>query len=251
MPKIIVFHSFRRGTGKSCLAVNSAVLYALRGLQVGIVDINLQSPSLHFSFGLPEEDIRYTLNDFLGSRCSIEHATHDMTQRLDPKIPGRILLIPASPRYEEIWQVLHNNHDLSLLEKGLESFITSQGLDILILDTCAGLNDDTLFAAAISDSLAILMRPDHQDYQGTAVTVDVAQKLQVPRVSLIANLVPKTFDPQKVSDEIEKSYGCEVTAVIPLCMEIVSLESPKIFTLEYTQHPVRYLLEEITKKLVL
>jgi hypothetical protein len=34
-------------------------------------------------------------------------------------------------------------------------------------------------------------------------------------------------------------------------MEIVSLESPKIFTLEYTQHPVRYLLEEITKKLVL
>jgi len=37
------------------------------------------------------------------------------------------------------------------------------------------------------------MRPDQQDYQGTSVTVEVARKLDVPRLLMIVNKVPAMF----------------------------------------------------------
>ena len=48
------------------------------------------------------------------------------------------------------------------------------------MDTHPGLNEETLLSISISDVLILILRPDSQDYQGTAVTVDVSRKLQVP-----------------------------------------------------------------------
>ena len=50
-------------------------------------------------------------------------------------------------------------------------------LDALILDTHPGLNEEMLLSIAMSNSLAIVMRPDQQDYEGTSVTVSVARRL--------------------------------------------------------------------------
>ena len=32
-----------------------------------------------------------------------------------------------------------------------------------------------------------IMRPDSQDFQGTAVTVDVARRLKIPRILIVVN----------------------------------------------------------------
>ena len=42
-------------------------------------------------------------------------------------------------------------------------------LDALILDTHPGLNEEMLLSIAMSNSLAIVTRPDRQDYEGTSV----------------------------------------------------------------------------------
>ena len=42
--------------------------------------------------------------------------------------------------------------------------------------------------------LAILMRPDQQDYEGTDVTVQIARKLDAPCMRLVVNKVPAVFD---------------------------------------------------------
>jgi MinD-like ATPase involved in chromosome partitioning or flagellar assembly len=44
------------------------------------------------------------------------------------------------------------------------------------------LNEEPLLSIAISDALVIILRPDQQEFQGTAVAVDVARKLQVPEM---------------------------------------------------------------------
>ena len=73
-------------------------------------------------------------------------------------------------------------------------WLTDLKLDVLMIDTHPGLNEETLLSIAISDVLVIIMRPDQQDYQGTGVTVEVARKLGVPAMYLVVNKVPQAFN---------------------------------------------------------
>jgi septum site-determining protein MinD len=70
-----------------------------------------------------------------------------------------------------------------------------------------GLNEETLLAIAISDVLIILLRPDHQDYQGTGVAVEVARKLDVPRLLLVVNKIPPSLDPVAVQERVQQTYA--------------------------------------------
>ena len=63
-------------------------------------------------------------------------------------------------------------------------------LDLLLLDTHPGLNEETLLSIAVSDAVVIVLRPDQQDYEGTSVTVRVARKLKVPQMMLVVNKTP-------------------------------------------------------------
>ena len=59
------------------------------------------------------------------------------------------------------------------------------------------------------------LRADQQDYLGTSITVEVARKLEVPRITLVVNNVPPVFDTAEVRKHVEEAYGCEVAAVFP------------------------------------
>src|SRR5947209_6625914 len=82
MAKIISIHSFRGGTGKSNTTSNIATMIARRGNRVGIVDTDIQSPGVHVIFGLDEEKIGYTLNDYLWGNCAIKEAAYDVSKIL-------------------------------------------------------------------------------------------------------------------------------------------------------------------------
>jgi septum site-determining protein MinD len=123
-------------------------------------------------------------------------------------------------------------------------------LDVLIIDTHPGLNEETLFSLAISHSLAIIMRPDQQDYEGTGVTVEVARSLDVPRMMLVVNKMPSAFDPAEVRARVEQTYNCEVAAILPLTEEMFTLASTGIFALHYPNHPLTALYKEVAAKLL-
>jgi MinD-like ATPase involved in chromosome partitioning or flagellar assembly len=53
---------------------------------------------------------------------------------------------------------------------------------VLFIDTHPGLNEETLPAIAISDVVFLILRPDRQDFQETAFTVEVARELNVARL---------------------------------------------------------------------
>ena len=90
--------------------------------------------------------------------------------------------------------MLREGYDVSRLNDGFQEQVKVLALDLLLIDTHLGLNEETLLAIAIADILAIILRPDQQDYQGTSVTVEVARKLNVPRLVLIVNKVSAVFD---------------------------------------------------------
>lgn len=250
MPTTISIHSFRGGTGKSNTTANLTALLAASGRRVAVVDTDIQSPGIHVLFGLEEEAMPRSLNDYLWGKCEIAEAAIDVTDHLTPAPDGQIFLVPSSIKAGEIARVLREGYDVGLLSDGFQRLIDDLKLDVLLIDTHPGLNEETLLSIAISDSLALIMRPDSQDYQGTGVTVDVARKLGVPNLLIVVNKVPMTFDEQAVQQRIEAAYDCTVGAVLPHSDEMMSLASSGIFALHFPDHPITGRLRALANALL-
>jgi septum site-determining protein MinD len=248
--KIVSIHSFRGGTGKSNTTANVAVLMASEGKRVGVIDTDIQSPGIHVLFGMDEKQIKYSLNDYLWGKCEIEEAAYDVTSYLNANIKGQVFLIPASIKAGEIARVLREGYDIGLLNDGFQDLIDKLNLDVLVIDTHPGLNEETLLSIAISDVLAIILRPDQQDYQGTGVTVEVARKLDVPNMVLVVNKVPQVFNTAEVKAQVENAYKCKVAAVLPHSDEMMALASSGIFSLHYPDHPVTVQYKQLTAALL-
>jgi septum site-determining protein MinD len=241
-------HSFRGGTGKSNTSANLAVLIAMGGKRVAVIDTDIQSPGIHILFGLDEDNIGHSLNDYLWGKCDIKDAAHDVTPPLDG--PGKVFLIPSSIKAGEITRILREGYDVGLLNDGFQHLIAELRLDVLLIDTHPGLNEETLLSIAISDTLAIILRPDQQDYQGTGVTVEVARKLGVPRMTIVVNKMPTVFNPEEVKARVEEAYQCDVAAVLPHSDEMMELASSGIFVLRYPKHPVTTSLRQVATQLL-
>jgi MinD-like ATPase involved in chromosome partitioning or flagellar assembly len=249
MPQVVSVHSYRGGTGKSNTTANLAVLLVAEGRRVGVVDTDIQSPGIHILFGLGDADVHHSLNDYLWGHCHIKETAHDVTPGLGADVPGKIFLIPSSMKPGDIARVLREGYDVGVLRDGLQELIDVLGLDVLMIDTHPGLNEETLLSIAISDTLLIVLRPDQQDYQGTSVTVEVARKLDVPRLLLVVNKVPAVFDVADVQARVERTYACEVAAVLPHADEMMALASSGLFVLRHPQHPITAALRQVASKL--
>lgn len=243
MAQIVSVHSFRGGTGKSNVTANLAATVALGGKRVGIVDTDIQSPGIHVIFGFDENRIERSLNDYLWGRCSIEDTAYDVTAALKTAdgttavTSGGIYLIPSSIRAGEIARVLRESYDVELLNDGFHDLIERLALDYLLIDTHPGLNEETLLSVSISDLLVIILRPDYQDYQGTAVTIEVARKLDVPKVLLVVNKSLPELEPEVLRRQVEESYHAPLAGILPLSEEVARLASSDIFSLRYPDHP--------------
>jgi MinD-like ATPase involved in chromosome partitioning or flagellar assembly len=243
MSRIIAIHSFRGGTGKSNTTANVATLLAAGGRRIGVVDTDIQSPGIHVLFGVDQATLGHSLNDYLWGRCQIEQAAHDVTPSAN--LEGRVFLIPSSIKPTDIARVMRDGYDVGLLNEGFRDLIKGLSLDALLIDTHPGLNEETLLSIAMSNALAIIMRPDQQDYEGTSVAVSVARKLRVPRMVLVVNKIPAAFDLDEVKERVEQAYGCEVAAVMPHSDELMVLSSQGIFALRHPDHPVTALYRQV------
>lgn len=250
MAKIISVHSFRGGTGKSNTSANLASIYALDGMRVGVVDTDVQSPGIHVLFNMDESQMAHSLNDYLWGKCTITDTAVDVTGNLKGKVKGTIYLIPSSIKAGEIARVLREGYDVGLLNDGFQDLISQLNLDVLVIDTHPGLNEETLLSIAVSDALAVIMRPDQQDYQGTSVTVEIARKLGVPSMCIVVNKVPQSFDQKQIQAKVESIYNCDVAAIIPHSEEIMTLASAGIFAIEYPDHPVTQIYKQLAARLI-
>lgn len=242
MSTIVSVHSFRGGTGKSNITANLAASVATKGQRVGIVDTDIQSPGIHVIFGLDEDHMVYSLNDYLWGNCSIEQAAYDVSPTLRDRDGadlngGSVYLVPSSIKTSAITKVLREGYDVGLLNEGFRSLGRTLNLDYLFIDTHPGLNEETLLSIAISNVMVIILRPDQQDFQGTAVTVEVARKLDVPRLLLVVNKALTAFDFADLKKQVETTYDATVAGVLPLNEDMVRLASGGVFCLREPQHP--------------
>jgi MinD-like ATPase involved in chromosome partitioning or flagellar assembly len=137
----------------------------------------------------------------------------------------------------EIAQILSDGYDVGTLNDGIRSVIKSLSLDYLFIDTHPGVNEETLLSIAISDMLFLVVRPDQQDFQGTAVTVELARQLEVRNMFLVLNKVLNVMDPKALREKAQTTFGTPVVEVLPLSEELVQLGSDGVFCLLEPNHP--------------
>ncbi len=254
---IISTHSFRGGTGKSNTTANLAVLVAKAGYRVGIIDTDIQSPGIHVLFGVSEDSVTRTLNDFLWGKCKIQDAARDVTFSAignadkDSERP-RLYLIPSSMNSNEIAKILAEGYDVAKLNDGIQQLMDSQQLDLdfLFIDTHPGVNEETLLSIAVSNILLLIMRPDNQDFQGTAVTAELARQLEVPQMFMMLNKVPPGTDHAALRKHVEDLYKAPVAAILPLNSEIVRLASSSIFVNRFPEHPFTLELTKVAERIL-
>jgi septum site-determining protein MinD len=236
MAQIISIHSFRGGTGKSNTTANLAALLAQSGKRVCVIDTDIQSPGIHILFGLSGEAVTSSLNDFLWSSCPIEDVAIDVTPESIREKSGQIYLVPSSIKPGEISRVMREGYDARQLTQGLKRLLTELKLDYLLIDTHPGLGQETLLSLVISNTLIIVMRPDQQDYEGTGITVRIAQELKVPNILLLVNKAPGSLNPGELAKRVEEAYGCKVVGVLPHSDEMMELASGGLFSLKNPSH---------------
>jgi MinD-like ATPase involved in chromosome partitioning or flagellar assembly len=255
LPTIISTHSFRGGTGKSNTTANIAVLVAKAGHRVGVIDTDIQSPGIHVLFQIPETRIKRALNDYLWGKCPIQEAAYDVSEasigNVDPDSDRpRIFLIPASVNTGEISRVLREGYDVARLNDGFQQVVRELDLDYLFIDTHPGVNEETLLSIAISDLLLLVMRPDNQDFQGTAVTAELARRLEIPEMLIVVNKVPPGMDAAQLRQRVEELYACEVAALLPMNYEIVRVASGGIFVNRFPEHPMTLALKQVAQRVM-
>ncbi len=229
-------------------------MVATAGYRVGVIDTDIQSPGIHVLFNFDQQQAAHSLNDYLHKRCSIEQAAYDVTaQALGDTTPGertRVFLIPSSIRAGEIAHILREGYDVGMLNDGFLEIVKRLDLDYLFIDTHPGVNEETLLSLAISDTLVLLLRPDNQDFQGTAVTVELARRLEVPDMFFIVNKVPPGADLPSLKKQVSDAFRADVVAMLPLNAEIARLASSAVFCTRFPDHPFTYDLRRATDRLI-
>ena len=251
MSLIVSVHSFRGGTGKSNTTASLAVVLAQQGQRVAIVDTDIQSPGIHVPFGFDADGLQRTINDYLHGVCPITEVAVDVSDRIGPLAPGgQVLLVPASIKASEITRVLREGYDVGLLQEGFQSLLDDLAVDVLIIDTHPGLNEETLLSITLSDVLLLVLRPDQQDFQGTAVTVEIARRLEGPNMLLILNKLPSQMDEASARQQVESAYRVPLGACLPMDEAIAMNASSRPFVLTAPEHPWSQQVRQLAQRVL-
>jgi flagellar biosynthesis protein FlhG len=124
--QVIAVTGGKGGVGKTCVAVNLAAALAAHDRRVLLLDGDLGLANADVQLGLTP---RHTLEHVLDGRCTLEEAVIDT--------PAGFRLIPAASGVTRLAELTTNEH-LGLVQAFSH---LSQGLDVLIIDTAAGIAD--------------------------------------------------------------------------------------------------------------
>lgn len=250
MPRVISVHSYRGGTGKSNFTANLATTVAALGNRVGVVDTDVPSPGIHNLFCLEPEQMDKTLNNYLWGESSIEDAAYDLSANVGIEGAGKLFLVPSSVKADDIARILKDGYDVKLMNDGFRNLVKALQLDYLFIDTHPGLSKETFLSIAISHVLILILRPDKQDYQGTAVTMDVARQLKVRKMLLAINKAHSKLNLEALKQKVEETYGEMVAGIFPLSEDIVQLASEGVFCVKYPEHPVSQEFRKVAQQII-
>jgi ATP-binding protein involved in chromosome partitioning len=254
----LVLASAKGGTGKSLLAVNIAGVLALAGKKVGIVDGDLNAPSILQMLGT-KAPLRFHSSE------GLEPASAPLGIRV---VSGELLTEgqrPAMSFLEEESQVapvipppLQLSHSSALSRMlGQSRFGT---LDLLIIDLAPGL-EDLYRMMRIFTPTGVILVTHPSGSAGTAMrrALDLNKEIEAPIIGTIENMVAFGCDncrsvrplfPQGETGPVAREAGIPVIARLPFDPRFAeSSDRGKIFVTEFPDTPTGKQLTEMARQI--
>jgi chromosome partitioning protein len=258
--KTIAFHSYKGGTGKTTLITNLAAHYAMKGLNVCLLDFDLYAPSLCHYF---QKTPSCYLNDLLKDEADISEVLVDLGSEVGTK--GKLLVGFSSPRKEDINEI-EIKHELKWqlaamrrLLSAKKQLVEEQNLDYLLLDTSPGIRYWSINALAAADSLFLVMKISDMDIEGTkSMKTDIYDSLTRfgSKYYIILNKVPGASPlsgKQWGSEEsewiggLEKELGTRVVGSIPCFCDVQFNRHEFLSSVKMPDHPFSKKLVELAE----
>ncbi len=259
--KVITFHSYKGGTGKSFLSLNTAAYLAkVENKKVIIFDYDFRAPTLFHKFQPNISKIHF-LNEFLDGKFSISEMVFDQSEFLQNGSDQEILfhLGYASPKSRDIQEMQMKTRQwqqkaLTILMGGLLQ-IKNQ-YDVIIIDSSPGITYDSLNAMSSSDAVILVATPDLVDIQGT---VDMSSEIYPSLVkfgaqpALVLNKIPweapnKLYETSQILNKLKSEADLPVISQCP-CFCDSTLIHNTILVKENQQHPLIKNIQEIVTHL--
>lgn len=245
MPKTVILHAYRGGSGASSLTANLAVLLAMRGARVGVLDANLFAPGLHLFFGITGDALTRTFNAaYLQNGQPIAELVYDATHLLRDR--GRLFVVPSSATLSTLTYTLKESYDPAQLRQASQQFIRALDLDYLLVDTHAGVDTPWI---TFADLVFLVMRPDQQDFQGTAMIMAALREFK-GAVRVVLNQIVDRSQSQSLQEQVERAYRVPVAGVFDWTQEIAQTGSSRLFCLQYPEHPFTIALRSLIARIV-
>jgi septum site-determining protein MinD len=241
--KIIAVNSYKRGTGKSFLAVNLAYTLAKKGLRIGLVDLSFLSPSLQYFLNTDQEPA-IPISSFIADLSEYSLKISNLTPSYTCEGFGTLHLVSledfsASTKFvaPRFW-------------KGLNNLGTMLKWDAVILDTSSGYEEKLLLLLALSDHVIITLRFDRQDYMGTLGLLELVRKLGNEEISLVITQTVKEEQDPVVVQEFEEVFKSPVDAVLPFSEDVLEMGSSGVYVERYPHSEINQQITRLAKKLL-
>ena len=188
MTKVVAFHSYKGGTGKSTLSANLSALMAKRGFSVFLLDMDLYAPSLHAYFDVKPKK---WINDFLFEEAELDDITFDRTEMIDKfyhntsfkQNGGKILTAFSNSSREEVYKIDGTTRNeiskMQLLRRFIllrENIVATYNPDYIIIDTSPGIRYWSINSLVIAEIIILSLKSDGIDIKGTHVLSDEIYK---------------------------------------------------------------------------
>ncbi|MFX0050515.1 MAG: MinD/ParA family protein [Candidatus Hermodarchaeota archaeon] len=260
--KIIAFHSYKGGTGKTHLSANLATVLARKGYKTVILDLDFRGPNLQTLCGI---DAGVTINDLL----------------FDPDLTGQDILVSFEKEYKiplyaafastdfrkmgEIVRADKKQRQRSLKRiLRLRDELSESGFDYTIIDTSPGVQMESIDGLVISDATCLVLKADDFDISGTKSMVTQLYSLLDSKNYVILNrVVAETCPPEhgvwnetdlqmvgKLEQAIKDEMRMSVLTSIPCFCEVAREGSRNIFSLKHPDHPFSNHIEHLAEKIL-
>jgi len=215
LSRYICIASGKGGVGKTTSAISLAHVMG-KHRKTLLVDANLSTPNISIRLGAPI--LRKTLINVLKNEASLKEAiyTHESGLRILPSISTVHDL--RRLRYDKLKGVLRD------LEREAD-------IDIIIIDSGAGLTREAITAIEACDEVLIITNPELSAVLDAQKAIQVAQELGKTILGVIVSKVGEDKHELRI-DEVEKLLAFPVIGIIPYDKNVRKALKQK--------HPVTY-----------